>query len=324
MGRPSIEVLLNMKLTVAYITAREKPCLEWFIQSLRPQVLKGDEIDIIIVDAKLARRPKYERLFAMAIHPEYATVRCAAVLPKPTIWQGKHRITKEDWWAASNARNTALCLCQTDWIAFLDDRCVLMPTWLDSIRMAMKLGYAVCGSYQKRTGMTVENGVIKHAGIVSGEDSREKEYEKESKQFKFSGPCKCPGQWMFGCNFALPLEWALAVGGQAEIADSLSMEDVLFGLTLENSGYPICYDPKCKMIEDRTLSEIGPVMKRSDFGVSPNDKSHALLDMFRQSKTSMNTFYIRQLRQDVLGGKPWPIPTGPEFDWYDGQPIREM
>ena len=233
-------------LTIAYITSRSEPMFNWFLDSLSRQVGK-DSAKVIIVDSLKQERPITGDGI---VHVE----------PKPSIWQGKYRITKTDWWAVSNARNTALCLCETDWIAFLDDRCVLMPGWYDCLKQAIRHGYAVCGSYEKRAGMTVESGVIKHGGTVTGEDAR---------IGNDNGVVRVPGgEWMFGCNFALPLEWALQVNGVDQTCDGLSMEDAIFGLQLQNNGFPIMYDKRMKIVEDRTPEHCGPVMRREDKGES--------------------------------------------------------
>lgn len=237
--------------------------------------------------------------------------------PKPTIWQGEARITKEDWWAVSNARNTGICLCRTEWIAFLDDRCVLMPTWLQAIRNAMEGSYAVCGTYEKRHNMTVENGVIKNGGIVTGRDNRDNGREPF--------PRNVDGGYWYGCTNALPLEWALNIGGFPEDkCDGLSFEDIPFGMLLRNNAYPIKFDPTMKMIEDRTPEKLGPVMKRSDYGVSPNDKSHEVLKIFRQAKTSLNSWPIRDVREKVLRGEPFPPPSASHNEWFTGRPIVEL
>jgi hypothetical protein len=300
-------------LTIAYITARKEPCLQWFFDSLRRENREGEDISVIVVDFYAS-----ERVIPFASSPKSLL----HVEPKPNIWGGKHRITKENWWHVSAASNTAICLCTTKWLAFLDDRCVLLPGWLNSVKEAIKSGYAVCGTYEKRTGMTVENGVIKHAGIVTGEDSRMKEYNRESSQFGTKGVVRCYPEWFFGCSFALPLEWALTVGGLPEISDGLSMNDVLFGLLIANNGFPICFDPSMQIVEDRTPSELGTPMRREDKGKSPNDKSHALLDMFRSAKYSMNSYDIRKLRFEVSKGMPFPEPEKkPYHDWYDSEEI---
>lgn len=313
-----------MKLTVAYITSREQPCLSWFFDSLRLQQAPDDDIQVIVVDTFAGEDERRVQVRQLARRDVIHTV------PKPTIWQGKHRITSSDWWAAANARNTAMCLCKTEWIAFLDDRCVLLPGWLDGIRSAIKHGYAVCGSYEKVHNLIVENGVVNAFtiptdgdGKPNGRDGRLPRYTEEASLYGVKGAVLCPGEWMFGCSFALPLEWALQINGQDETCDGLSMEDCIFGLQLKNNDYPLCYDPGMKMIEDRTPTELGTPMRREDKGVSPNDKSHAMLAMLRGSKRAMHGWDLRAIRDTVLAGGEFPIPEAKQyFDWYDGSLIN--
>jgi glycosyltransferase involved in cell wall biosynthesis len=60
------------------------------------------------------------------------------VPPKPTIWQGQHRVTKVNWWATSNARNTGIVLADHDYIVFCDDRSRLGPRWIDAVRVGSR------------------------------------------------------------------------------------------------------------------------------------------------------------------------------------------
>jgi hypothetical protein len=123
----------------------------------------------------------------------------------------------------------------------------------------------------------------------------------------------------------LPLEWCLAVNGFSEdLCDGLGSEDSMFGCTLHNAGFPIRYDPRMMIIEDRTPGEIDGALKRADKGVSPLDKSHAIVRALSTAKTSGNSFDIRNLRDRVLSGEPFPPPSASHFDWFDGQPISEM
>lgn len=298
-----------MNLTIVFITARKNSCIQWFMDSLALQKKPGEFIQIIIVDLHA------DKDFNAGFGNPYI------VPPKPTVWQGPHRVTKQDWWAASNARNTGICLCRSGWIAFLDDRCVLLPGWMDSVRQAMAGKYAVFGSYEKRTGMKVEKGIITHSGIVSGEDSR----KKHVMEFRGgAAPTPAPGEWAFGCTLALPLEWCLMVNGYDEMCDGLSMEDVIFGLQLANNNLDLRFDHRMAIVEDRTPSEIGDTMKREDKGKSPNDKSHAMLNMLRYRKRAGHKFDLRKVRADVLAGGPWPAAWGPTRDFWDNQPINEM
>ena len=193
-----------------------------------------------------------------------------------------------------------------------------MPTWMEAVRRAMVGEYAVCGSYEKRSGMTVENGVIVNAGIVTGKDNR----DSGSQDVR-----QANGGYWYGCTTALPLEWALNVNGYEELLDGMSFEDIPFGMMLNNNGYPIRYDPTMKLIEDRTPGELGPVMRREDKGVSPNDKSHAALKRFGVAKSADNFGWnLRDIRARLERGAGFPVPD-PEFiwrDWYDGQLIREF
>lgn len=239
--------------------------------------------------------------------------------PKPNVWGGKYRLTKNNWWHVAACRNTGLCYAKHDFITFLDDRCVLMPTWMDAAREAEENKYAVCGTYEKRDGMVVTDGVITHGGIITGEDGRFKHAE--------GNKMTAPGQWMYGCTFGLPTEWMLSVNGVDESWDSVSMEDTHFGQMLQNNGYPIYFDPRMKMIEDR--SPIAPPhnMKRESKEKHPNDtsdKTHTLIKAIWNNKRSDYNHDLREQRRIILSGGHFPIPESPTVDWFDSQPLREM
>jgi hypothetical protein len=303
-----------MNLTIAFVTARPEPLWDKFCESFRSQVVRhstaADRFYLVIVDG-LYNDQRSDRFHETAVSYglEYPL---SVVHPKPTVWQGPYRLTKQDWWAMSNARNTAICLCQTEWLACVDDRLTLGPQWLQAVRDAMAGGYAVCGSYEK----------VDASGQSLGKDCRIEQL-KQSGQFGYH-PHNAPGQWWYGCSTALPLEWALAVNGYDESCDGSSMEDVIFGMHLANAGYPIKFDPRMHVIEDRTPGQLGPVMKREDKGNSPNDKSHALLDRLKGRASAAHTINLRQIREDLAKGLPFPMPAGPFVDWYDGQPLGEM
>ncbi len=298
-------------LTIAYITSRKEPHVEWFLDSLVPQLT--ERVTVIIVDGcktsttGLDGAMMTETRSFVSPNPN---IEIKHVEPKPTIWQGVHRITPEDWWAKSNALNTAIALCQTEWIAFMDDRSVLLPGWLDVIKQAMDGPYAVCGAYQKRVNMEVVNGVITNQGTLIGSDSRrDLPHPQLSKDW-------------YGGHGALPLEWCLAVNGFSEdYCDSLGLEDAMFGHTLYYSGFEQRYDSRMKIVEDRTQGQIDGALRRSDWGESPNDASHAIVAAFQGQRTSMNSYNLRSLRESVLAGNPFPPPTASHTHWYSGEDI---
>lgn len=302
-----------MSLCIAYITSRLKPNIRWFYDSLRRQ---NGAIDQIVVVDGFADTPGRNEEFTCDFTKDFVHT-----TPKPTVWQGKHKLTREDWWAVANARNTALCLCRCDWIALVDDRCVLLAGWLHAVKEAMAGNYAVFGSYEKRRNMIVEKGLVKDLGEPDGQDVREATILTHRRG---ETPAFCPGDWSFGCNLALPLNWALHVNGYDETCDGISMEDAMFGRMLENNRFALKYDRWMKVMQDRTPGETGPVMVRKDKGVSPNDKSHALLKRLWDKKRSTHQWNLSLIREARLKGFPWPVPKQPIRDWYDNQPISEM
>jgi hypothetical protein len=309
---------MKKSLTIVFMTGRLDPEIEWFYDSLeKAQRGPDDNIQVLIVDFHREGRDLASR------RPS------RSVAPKPTIWQGPHRVTKGHHWAVSNSRNTAFALCKTEWIAFVDDRSLLAPTYLDAINRAMENPVVLCGTYQKRSGMKVRAGEIVDQGFITGEDSRRKHSPK--------GLPNAPGGWLFGANFALPLEWALDVNGFEEALDGLSMEDSIFGLMLKNQKRPLTFDPELAIIEDRTPSQLrcglgiarleDDVFIRRDKGTSPNDKSHAALRRFgtRHATDPEWTPNLRDVRRDLAHGLPFRVPPERAYhDWYDNSIINGL
>lgn len=301
---------MRHSLTVCFVTSRLDSKIDWFFDSLAKQINEGDEIRIIVVDFHLSDP---QRFSSKRFPKEFPHLRY--VEPKPTIWKGAHRITRENWWSKSNDLNSSICLCETEWWSWVDDRCVLAPGWLDSVRRAMDGDYAVCGSYEKHAGLIVENGEVRGSAQLLGADTR-------------TPGCYDFDSW-YGGSGALPLEWCLAVNGFAELTDSLGSEDSMFGVTLRNSGYPIRYDSQMRLIEDRTPGQIDGALKRADKNshLGQQAKSWAIVRAFHGKTTSQNEFDIRNLRDRVLlNGESLDSigPFGSDTDWYDQQKISEM
>src|SRR6185436_8187532 len=128
------------KLTIVFITAREDPQLGWLIDGLAQQAKRSDEFELIVVDAY----GRQASAIGYRVIPPVTKV--VQTKPKPTIWQGPHRITAHDFYANANARNTALVLCSTDYICFVDDRCKPDKHWLNEVRQgARKRESVICG-----------------------------------------------------------------------------------------------------------------------------------------------------------------------------------
>jgi len=287
-----------MKLSIVYVTGRQDPQLSWMRDDLLRQVRSDDEIQLIVVDV-------YGRTSAeLGVEGRFHEV--ITTRPKPNIWQGEHRVTTVNWWANSNARNTGIALVKHSYVAFLDDRCHLGAQWLDTVRRAaMRRGSVIVGAYEKH-----ENGKITR-------DHR--------LQVCPGGKDNCGGNWLYGCTFALPLEWCLEANGFEEGCDGLSGEDYIFGFMLENNGHRIDFAPSLFVSLERSQPHVSTYIRR-DKGVSPNDKSHSAIARFKPRKRAEFTPDLRQLREHLSRGGAFPIPD-PAYDyrdWYDGSLIRDQ
>lgn len=309
-----------MSICVAYVTSRERPCAHWFFDSLR--IYGGDaHINQLVIVDTFADHDERRVNFR-----ETAKREIQHVQPKPTVWQGRQRLCKVDYWAASNARNTAICLCTSDYIVFVDDRCVLQEGWIGGALRAANSKYAVCGSYEKRHGMTVENGYIKHGGIIDGMDTRSPQGQ-DHRRPQVPRVNRVSGAWYFGGTLGMPLEWALTINGFDESMDGLGFEDCMCGLHLQNNGFLINYDPSMKIVEDRTPGELGQAMKRTSkerFPKDTQDKGHEALRRFSGLKKASHHWNLRDIRESVLRGNPFPDATEPKTDWFDNQPISDF
>lgn len=292
-----------MEFTLGYVTGRADPRFDWVIDSLAHQAHADDQIHLIIVDA-LGRTAEDIGWYPHPMfHEDSISMR-----PKPTPWQGPHRITSKDCWAMSNARNTVFVYAPTDYVAIIDDRCRLGPNWLDTVRhyyerRATATAAVVCGAYEKHEdGKVTKDNRLAHAP---------------------SGHRNCGGNWLYGCTFALPLEWALAVNGFEEGCDGMSFEDVIFGLHLFNAGYSIDYMPSMFVEQHRGAAQANTFF-RTDKGISPKDKSHAALDRFGKRKRTEFTPDLRKLRELAAAGGEMPLPDYNAVDWYDGTYIRDV
>lgn len=302
-----------MHLTVAYITSRKEPHLDWFFDSLLPQSKQDwDNISVVVVDLYAGTRTSKRWILGDNInyHP-----------PKPCVWQGPHRLTKEDWFAASNARNTALCLARDGFIAFVDDLSVLMPNWLKCVKQAMAGNYVVCGAYRKVKDLVVENGEVKSfTGVPEGIDRR------TIKATRDVGPCV--GECLFGCSVAGPVNAFLSVNGWPEdLCDGMGYEDMAMGVVLRNGGQKLYYDRRMMTYEsiEGHFTETPP--RRADPGKEPNDKSHVVKEQCSKARWFANPSIeggIAALRRNVLNGGQFPIRTKPDVEWFSGVPLSEL
>jgi len=294
-------------LTVAYITSRKEPRSEWFFSSLRREVGSGVLPRVAVVDFNCSRRAFEHGLGYIGT--------CFGRNPKPTPWQGAHRLTDHDAFAASNARNTAICLAPDGYIAFVDDVSVLCPGWFMAVKDAMENKRVVCGAYRKVNELTVDDkGNITHfADHPAGHDSRWRE--------GVNGPVPCSSSYLFGCSFAAPVETLLSVNGFDECLDGLSFEDVCLGLRLEKAGNQLWYDQRMLTFESEEAHHgEGEKFQRHNRPIEGHqDCAWEMLDWIKNNPPqARGTPDLRKIREDVLRGAQFPMHNG-FFIWPDGK-----
>lgn len=306
---------MNQHLTLCYVTTRKENKFQWFADSLVDQLNDEDKISVVVVDANAVIPMVYPELNGVS------SVILLSTPPKPSVWQGPHRLTKENWFAASNARNTGLCYAKDGWIAYVDDLSVLGIHWLQSVREAMAGNYIVFGSYEKHNEMVVENGRLTYSKLYS----RDSRLNHVTTDLTSVG-----GDYLYGCSLAGPVQAFLDVNGWPEWCDGLGSEDYCMGICIGNTNkYSFRYDRRMATVESEELHHVGEVFKKSDFGVSPRDKSHAALNMAKQS-TWFNQYYgevfptISDLRTHILNGGEFPARLHPQHCWFTGTALSEL
>lgn len=334
-----------MSLTIAYITSRRQPKIEWFFDSLSKQVALQHHVIVIDHFANEPARKeeifeKFAKAFTVPLHIEHEekgnvpSKFFTHVEPKPNVWSGRYRLTKEDWFSAANSRNTAICLCRSSHIAFVDDLSVLtsirpfpryevgvIRNWWEAAYAAVDGNYIGLGAYKKVKNLIVENGVpVSFEETESGMDDRLRRVNKDVSE--------CQGGWAYGCSMVAPLEDLLEVGGFPEFTDGLSGEDYCLGIALSNCGKHLKFDRRMLTLESEELHFVEPPMKRMDKGEigTDRDKSHAALRIAQGSMYYPNYYEggIRAMRDHVLAGNSFPIVQIPTHDWFDGQALAEM
>lgn len=310
-------------ITVVYQTARRFPRLHWFFDSLARQC-DPNEIHLVVVDFYRHARDIPPHKF-----PNFRWVE-----PKPNVYQGRFRLTRQDFFAAANSRNTGLCYSPDAFIAYCDDLSVLGPRWFQAVKRAERENYIALGAYRKVRDLVVENGEVKSfSEWAGGHDNR---FGSGTPEQSSAG-----GASMYGCSFAMPVQALLDVNGNPEdLCDSLSFEDVITGIVIGNTNkYSFRYDRSMLTYESEEAHHEEPAMRRDDWhwengrpvmgGNGANDKSHAVLSA-AQSLKRFDNYYgegfadIAALRQHVLRGGEFPIRKKPDRDWYTHLPLTDL
>ncbi len=318
-----------MRLTIAWFTNRRDPKLDWFLDSVLSQAEPWDDIRFIIVDFYASEPGRLIGIlgdsFASALGNQITHVE-----PMPSVWNGRHRLTKDNWFNAAGARNTAICLCPDDHLVFADDLSVALPGWLNAAKEAVRRGGITLGCYQKVKNLVVKGGIA--TSFDEFEDGKDHRLKLLPNQ---DGPQFAYQSWFYGCSFVSPIESLLAIGGFSDaLTATHGYEDGVASVMLRNNGITMEIDPRMKTFESEELHHVhGNHFRRWDpCRGDPNarprdDASHAMMNIASAVKFHPNHFGeegIRGLRQRVLRGEPFPIMKTPEHHWFTGKHLSEI
>lgn len=326
---------LEKPITIAYFTCRFDPKIEWFFYSLNRE-LKGNwnNVNIIIIDYYLQRDPAVRAQEFKKLYTAF-TDKVIHVSPKPSVWQGNYKQTANEYFAASNARNTAFAYCETDYIVCIDDLTVIKEGWLNTVLWGQQNNFVIYGAYAKANELVCQldgSYTFKQETLSKGLDSR----FNNSHAANTTKPIRVAGSWLFGCSFGLPIDLVLQVDGFDESCDGQGAEDYDFGIRLGRLTSEIYYCKEMFTYENDELHAYGDnqtfkrisklITKESSLKAYVGQMSdHAKLKQVMASKSAIpyHQTSLRKLRELINCNKSFPLPTV-TTDWRDGQLLSEM
>lgn len=324
-------------ISIVYLTNRKQHHFEWFLDGLKNQLKKYNiPIEVIFVDYNCNENNWWDGQFDFKL---------THVSPLPTPYQGKHRVTTEDYFCGANAHNSGAVHAIYPYLVFVDDLTCLGENWLEGIIEGAKENYVTLGTYQKHSKMIVENGILISSEVDnSGIDSRWNLCDDNEK-------IKVPANYLYGCSFGLPTQTYFDLNGMNVGCDSLGYEDADLAIRLERLGVECYYNKKVLTIESIEGHQFGTVMKRVDpvtdlssyykvlnnFGLSSSiypveankDQSHAMIEIVRQLdslKAFWNYFDLSELRDKIKRGEGIALADMeyPSHHWFTDVPLSEM
>ncbi len=324
-------------ISIIYVTSRKESHFDWFLDGLKLQLQKNPiPVQTILVDFYC------DRNYWCACDIEGGVEK---ISPLPTPYQGKYRITKEDYFAAANAHNSGVVYSKYNYLVFIDDLTVLGEHWLEGIIEATKNKQIVFGAYQKHSEMVVESGkLISSKPDLTGIDNRW-DYCGDNDKVLIGA------HYLYGCCFGMPTQLYFDLNGMNVACDAMGYEDSEFARRLERMNVQCYYDKRIYTIESVEGHQTGTVMKRidpalpkekyldvlSNFGIGgssypPNityDESHCMVDVTKQYsslKAWWNYFDLSELRDKIRRGEKITLEDMryPPTHWFTRELISEM
>lgn len=334
-----------------HVTGRRNPLWEWYVEAVinqaTPEELRDCQFTFIdrLLWALPVRGGIVEQDTVAFADPFYHDVerraqldrivagrfRYAHVPPMPNVYQGPFRLTTKDWFFAGAARNTGIITARHPYVMFCDDLALPCPQWLSQVRHAAEHKYLLAGMYAKKKQVVVSHGLLVSAEeYPGGVDSR---MPKGSD----TGIVPWYGTGLFGCSFGVPLESLLQVDGCGLEVAAQGADDYDLGIRLERAGLKVFLNKNCFTIESEEGHHGEPSLPRESKNV-PADrlpagyKGSTMSDHVHLNRLCHETERIvplfplglRAIRDEWLKTGLVPVPRGPEFDWRDGTPLKEL
>jgi glycosyltransferase involved in cell wall biosynthesis len=210
-----------MKLSLVTCTKRAVPHFEWSIETLNNQTFK--DFEYIVIDGLYNER-KEETLNLFKAQAKFPFL---YIPDKPSPWLDIGP-------ALSNARNTGFIFANGQQVVFCDDDCKLNPDVLEKHNQWAERGYAVSGTF------------ISHQNTNPDGTWNEGIYGLEHRAKQVTVPSDCPGSWLYGANFSVPIDAATEVNGNDELyCGEMGGEDCDFGMRIQRIGCQTAFDPTC-------------------------------------------------------------------------------
>jgi glycosyltransferase involved in cell wall biosynthesis len=321
-------------ITFVYITCRNEPKLEWFVDALCNQK-DSTPIQLVIVDYALQFDDTRKELFSKIVRDRVDFIH---VPSKPSPVQGKYRLTSKNYFSAGSARNTGICYAKYDYLVFVDDTSIIEEGSFSEIVKCARKNIVVGFGYKKVHDLSVVDGkVITKREEQSGIDSR----WNQGTEFR-----EMHGSQLYGYS-ASPLSVVLRVNGYDEICNTLGYEDLHYGILVSKLKIPVYYNKKVVFYESEELADQGNVFTRRDplltkehyeslmvkYNVTKRwkpegrfDLSHFLLDLLMRDKcwTEGNDYNLAELRTKIQQGGEFETKFDPDMKTIEGLYYRDL
>lgn len=261
-------------ISIILCTARRQPRFQEMADSiaLNIEFLRKaniqEEVEWVVVDKVLWDNDRKEELKSI-VNGRFKFVH---VPPKPTVWQGPHRLTKKDYWAKSNALNTGIIYANGESLCFTDDCQLLSENWLFTHFSAHKLGLASCSAYKYVYAGTSK---VVDGRLVEGKIQQPGDHRLTSMEV----PGPVPGGWCYGGNWGAPLQALLKINGVDELLDGAGgLEDCLTGVRISRV-IPLWFFPDAPVYQiTETHETVTDFLTKESGGARFCQCSHAYLE----------------------------------------------